>query len=133
MWNYFTTYNVLLTIALRHRSRAARALNLCVAVPTGLLAVQVMCTRARVEWKGRAVSRFKFLLLELVVHQLPLALAFSRPASGCAFEAVVPVALYCFTAREIPYRVGPRALGPAHAMSLLAFFCPLVELCTRCF
>lgn len=132
MLTYFTTWNLLLLSSGRLRRNHSNALlSLSASVSLGGLCMLthtlLFCKKEKVLWKEYSVSRRRYLVLEVLIHQLPFLFILKYvKRTGESWKALVPVSVYCLIVKN-PYRLGGVKVKNLHGLLLIMSMCPLVN------
>ena len=132
MLNFFTTWNttmVLIPYLRKNESRSLMALSSCVALGgAGILVYNFKYNQWC--WKDHEIKKWKYLVLEGLIHQLPFFYMINMEPTGSAFNSIIPVTVYCSLVKN-PYKVCGHKLQNYYGIILIGVVSPIVHIMTR--
>ena len=132
MFNYFTTWNMVMLCCPRFtstNSRALLALSSCISF-SGLVMLVDSYKKKCWRWKDFDITWYEYLMLELNCHQAPFLILLGMKPTGNALTALFPVSLYCIFF-ENRYKLGKHKLKNWYGMLMIGCAAPLVNYLTR--
>ena len=132
MLRYFTTLNtamILVPYLRKNESRSLMALSSCVALGgAGILVSNFKYNQWC--WKDHEIKKWKYLVLEGLIHQLPFFYMINMEPTGSAFNSIIPVTVYCSLVKN-PYKVCGHKLQNYYGIILIGVVSPIVHIMTR--
>ena len=129
MLRYFTTWNtamILVPHLRKNESRSLIALSSCVALGGGAFLLSNVITEYWF-WKGYKINKWKYLFLELFIHQAPIIyLIKNEVPTGNALNSIIPVTIYC-SLMSNPYRVLGYKLKNYYGIIMIVVAAPIVN------
>ena len=81
-------------------------------------------------WKDHEIKKWKYLVLEGLIHQLPFFYMINMEPTGSAFNSIIPVTVYCSLVKN-PYKVCGHKLQNYYGIILIGVVSPIVHIMTR--
>tara|TARA_Y100000739_G_scaffold115554_1_gene99408 strand:- start:344 stop:763 length:420 start_codon:yes stop_codon:yes gene_type:complete len=132
MLNFFTTWSSALFVIpylRKNESRSLMALTSCVALGgAGILVSNFKYNQWF--WKEYEIKKWKYLVLEGIIHQLPFFYMINMESTGSAFKSIIPVTAYCTIVKN-PYKVCGYKLKNYYGLVLVSIVSPIVHIITR--
>mgnify|MGYP001414658575 CR=1 FL=1 len=128
MLNFYTTWHTSLLLCPYLRKNENRGLLTLSTIISGagIAMAYGNMVRGNWYWKNNKISLPLYLSLEMIIHQLPVIVLLKYNPRGNAWNALIPVSIYC-SLIDNPYKICGLKLKNYYSFCLIIAVAPIIN------